>query len=118
MRRSAAGGADAVPCTGGDAFACSGVPHSLQKRPSAGAPHPGQTRAIGVPQEEQNFAPSALDAWHAPQTVTGGLYVSRPLENAASPNPVGWFETKACGGNCIMAGAIAQRLFDLRKGNS
>jgi len=45
----------------------SGVPHSLQKRPSAAAPQPGQLRASGVPQEEQNFAWSALPAWHAPQ---------------------------------------------------
>jgi hypothetical protein len=27
-------------------------------------------RAIGEPQDEQNFAPSALDAWQAVQTVT------------------------------------------------
>ena len=55
------------------------MPHSLQKRPLPGAPQPGHTRASGVPQDEQNFAPSALDDWHELQTVTPGAYVCRHL---------------------------------------
>ena len=80
MRRSAAGaeGGGVTGGAAGAAVASSGVPHSLQNRPPAGAPQPGQTRASGVPQDEQNFAPSALDAWHAPQTVTSAAYVCAP----------------------------------------
>jgi len=80
IRRSAAelgaGWAATVALT---APASSGVPHSLQKRPVPGVPQAGQARASGVPHDEQNFAPSALDSLHEPQTVTSGAYVrARP----------------------------------------
>jgi len=63
-RRSvpAALGAGRAVAAVGAAPASSGVPHSLQKRPEAGDPHPGHSRGRGEPHDEQNLAPSALVA--------------------------------------------------------
>jgi hypothetical protein len=72
MRRSAAGAAGrgragAAADVGPDSSA---VPHVLQNRPEAGAPQEGQLSTSGLPHDEQKFAPSALAAWQAVQTVT------------------------------------------------